>query len=97
MVGSNSLLVDFMYTKLKKAIPKVWIKRIHEVNQNDDDDRGTIQHYDNDFYEIKTGDVIRLSTMKSKHFYSLMSERRKSDLAVLTHWEEICNLPIDFD
>ena len=35
--------------------------------------------------------------MKSKHFYSLMSERRESDLAVLAHWEEIFNLPIDFD
>lgn len=37
---------------------KVRIKRTHKLNQHDDDDRGTIPHYENDFCEIKTGDVL---------------------------------------
>ena len=35
VLNSNSLLVDFRYTKLKNAIPKIWIKRISEFNTYD--------------------------------------------------------------
>ena len=61
----NSLLVDFKYTKLKNAIPKVWIKYIQEVHIHPDNN---IQMNDNDCYKIKTLDTIKLSKMTSKEF-----------------------------
>ena len=49
------LLVEFRYTKLKNAIPKVWIKHISEFNTYD----GNInQTDDTDLHEIKTHNVI---------------------------------------
>ena len=95
VLGSNSLLVDFMYTKLKNAIPKMWIERIQDVNYAHDDK--TNSQFEGDLYEIRTLDFIRLSSMKSSHFYSLLCDFKKREPAVLTFWEGKLNLVIDFD
>ena len=93
ILNSNSLLIDFKYAKLKKAIPKTWVKRILEMNRNEN----TVKICDTDSYKIKTHAAIKLSNMQSKEFYNLLCDMKKSDVTVLAYWEERFNLTIDFD
>ena len=90
----NSLLVDFKCTKLKNAIQKVWIKYIQEVHIHPDNN---IQMNDNDCYEIKSHETIKLYEMTSKEFYSILCSFKKSDLAVLLSWEEKFDVTVDFN
>ena len=89
VLDQNSLLVDFKYAKLKNAIPKVWVERTR-IGDNP-------QNFDNDLYEIKTHDIINLSKMKSRNFYTILCDLKKSDPCVLAFWEEKFNLGIDFN
>ena len=50
VLNSYSLLVDFRYTKLKNAIPKIWIKRISEFNTYDGNSNQTD---DTDLHEYR--------------------------------------------
>ena len=66
----NSLLVDFKYTKLKNAIPKVWIKYIREVHIHVHPGNNQMNY--NDCYEIKAQDTIKLSKITSTECYSIL-------------------------
>ena len=90
-LGSNSLLVDFLYAKLKKAIPNVWLRNIAPTGAQVVADRNVSE------FEIRTLDVINFSKIKSKHLYSILNDFQKSDVTVLAFWEEKLNLPSDFD
>ena len=91
---SNSLLVDFKYTKLKHAIPRVWVHRTRDHVSTRDN---RIRDYDSDTYEIKTLDTINLSLMKSKQFYTILRDLKIVDVAVLAFWEERLNLGSEFN
>ena len=94
VLGSNSLLIDFMYVKLKKAVPNVWLKNIPDIaTQNSTHPNDSDIHT----FEIKTLDVINLSKIKSKHIYDIINNFQKSDVTVLAFWEEKFNLPVDFN
>ena len=87
-------MLDFMYVKLKKAVPNVWLKNIPDIaTQNSTHPNDSDIHT----FEIKTLDVINLSKIKSKHIYDIINNFQKSDVTVLAFWEEKFNLPVDFN
>ena len=51
-----------------------------------------VHDYGNYFFEVRTGDAIRLSSMKSKYCYKLLCEFKESNPIVLGYWEEKCNI-----
>ena len=94
LLGLNSLLVDFKYTKLKKAIPIVWKNSIQRPDTLANCEANCDQ---DDLYEIKSHEFIRLSTMKSKTFYDILCDFKKCDPVALTFWEYKFNLVTDFE
>ena len=91
-LGTSSLLVNFKFSKLKNAFPKVWAQKIrsniHSHNETE---------ISNEMFEISNGDLINLSHMKAKHFYIILNISKIGNPSVSLFWQEVLNLPIDFD
>ena len=94
IMRSSSLLISFQYGKIKKAFPKVWIEQIC--------DRLMIQRthdslHNLEMFQINTGDSIRLVSVTTKQFYSLLLDAKKCELEVKYYWQNKLNIPEQFD
>ena len=91
-LGTSSILDSFKLSKLKRAFPKVWVKQIRNTNCNP-----IATEVSEGMFEISNCDLIKLSLMKAKHFYILLNEFKKENPPVSLFWQEILQLPINFE
>ena len=91
-LGTSSLLDSFKLSKLKRAFPKVWVEQIRNTNFNP-----IATEVAEGMFEISKCDLIKLSLMKAKHFYILLNEFKKENPQVSLFWQEILQLPINFE
>ena len=61
---STNLLCHFELSKLKKAFPKIWFDKMKQ--------RQDIELNQQDLFEIASGDLINVRSMKAKHYYSTL-------------------------
>ena len=48
-------------------------------------------------FQINTGDLINLISVKTKQFYSLLLDAKKCELSVIYFWQEKLNIPQQFN
>ena len=86
----KSLLVDFNYVKFKKAIPQIWLEK---SNHNP----LCLNSFEEDFFEIKGGEIINVKNMRTKEFYSLVLKYRSTESLSLQYWRYKLGLSFDFE
>ena len=88
MLDCKSLLIDFEYSKLKKAIPNEWLKK-HK--------RTCDELIEEHFFEIRESDTVNLINMKTKDFYLHFIKHKKSEPQILNYWQNKLELPPNFE
>ena len=75
IMRSNSLLISFQYGKIKKAFPRVWFEHLckRQKKQSTQD-----ALHNQEVFQINTGDLINLISVKTKQFYSLLLDAKKN-------------------
>ena len=89
MLNCNSLLINFMYLKLKHALPLKWQDECKQNNSN-------INTFENNCFEVRGGESINLIKTKTKEFYTLSLNYRKTEPLILVYWQHKLFLPNDF-
>ena len=94
IMRSNSLLISFQYGKIKKAFPRVWFEQLckRQKKQSTQD-----ALHNQEVFQINTGDLINLISVKTKQFYSLLLDAKKCELSVIYFWQEKLNIPQQFN
>ena len=87
MLDCKSLLIDFEFLKLKKAIPNEWLRKGIEANT---------KVIEEDYYVIRN-DTVKLMNMKTKDFYTNLVKLKKSGPSILQYWQYKLGLPPDFE
>ena len=80
-------MINFEYSKLKKAIPREWLAKC-DGKQSDATEQS--------LFVIRGGDLVDLKNMKTKDFYLLLRKQKKSESMILRYWEHKFRLSADF-
>ena len=88
--GKQNLVFD--YTKLKNAIPKIWLKALTRENV-----KPIYQNLNLKIPHFIFGKVsVLISDMKSKRFYNLISCRQTFTNRCCLYWEHFVQIDIDW-
>ena len=85
---SKNLLCHFELSKLKKAFPIIWLNKTK--------DRQYIGYSQEDLFEISTGDLINIRSMKAKHYNNLYVEMKQTEPYYFNFWIDYFRLQGDF-